>query len=302
MMVTDNIGLYIHVPFCKSKCKYCDFCSSPKNEEYRAQYISALLSELDLYSASKPRIDTVFFGGGTPSLLTPEEFSAICKKIGECFDRASEYEFTVEVNPKTLNEDKLRAFSEAGVNRLSIGLQTTHEHQLKSLGRIHTFEDFLNSYTMAREFGFDNISVDLMYGIPDQSTESFRETLVRVAELAPEHISVYGLILEEGTPFYEMRNSLNFPSEEEEEQMYYLASEILASYGYTHYEISNYAKHGRECKHNLKYWRDEEYVGVGLAAHSYLGGVRYSNTESMEEYLCGVVLPDFQNKKPLDAR
>lgn len=284
-MATENRGLYVHIPFCKSKCKYCDFCSSPKFLEQRSQYIFALGRELEFYSKHNTRIDSIFFGGGTPSLLSAEEFDYICEKIDGSFKRTIDTEFTLEVNPKTLTEEKLISYKKNGVNRISFGVQTIHENELKKLGRIHTFEDFVASYNLARSFGFDNISVDLMYGIPDQSIDSFRESLNLITRLRPEHISVYGLIIEEGTPFYEMRDSLNFPSEDEECMMYYLASEILASSGYSHYEISNYAKESYECKHNLKYWRDEEYIGVGLAAHSYFLGARYSNTTDLEEYI-----------------
>lgn len=285
-MATDAIGLYVHIPFCVRKCNYCDFCSfSVSTVTWRDKYIDRLVSEIRSYKDKNIRLDSIFFGGGTPSLLSPSEFCRISSAIRECFDVSSDCEFSVEVNPKTLDGEKLKAFKDCGVNRLSIGLQSIHENELKILGRIHLYQDFLASYNMAREYGFDNINIDLMYGIPEQTIESFGITLDTILALKPEHISVYGLIIEEGTPFFEGYSELCLPGEDCECDMYYLASERLKAAGYSHYEISNYSLQNRECRHNLKYWNCKEYIGVGVAAYSYFDHVRFGNSDSVTEYL-----------------
>ena len=285
-MATDTLGLYVHIPFCVRKCNYCDFCSfNISLIEWRDKYIDRLCEEIASYKNKGIRLDTVFFGGGTPSLLTPEEFVKIFHVIKDSFEISEDAEITVEANPKTLDCEKLSAFGECGVNRLSIGLQSVHENELKILGRIHNFEDFLASYNLAREYGIDNINVDLMYGIPEQTMKSFSDTLSAVLSLKPEHISLYGLILEEGTPFFDGRESLSLPSEENECDMYYFAADMLRSAGYSHYEISNYSLPDKPSRHNLKYWRCQEYIGVGVAAYSYFEGKRYGNSNCIEEYL-----------------
>ncbi len=285
-MATDGVGLYIHIPFCKSKCKYCDFKSfSNINDDIRGKYIDRLVREIREYAERNIRVKTVFFGGGTPSLLTPFEFEKIVNSIKEVFLLSQEAEFTIEANPKTIDEEKMRAFSSLGVNRVSIGLQTIHEKELKMLGRIHSYDDFLASYEIVKLVGIDNINVDLMYGIPHQTIETLDKTLDSVLSFDVPHISAYGLILEEGTPFFDMRDTLSLPSEDDEADMYELITRRLNDKGYRHYEISNYAKEGYECRHNLVYWRDEEYIGLGLSAHSYFDGVRFSNPVSINEYL-----------------
>ena len=286
-MKTEPIGLYVHVPFCIKKCNYCDFCSySSVDVSMRRAYIQALATEIKRYrKEEKTRVDTIFFGGGTPSLLEPDEVEIICDAIGNTFNVSGDCEFTVEANPKTLTREKLEAYISHGVNRISIGLQTIHENERKILGRIHNFEDFLEAYSMVRECGILNVGVDVMYGIPAQSVKSFRETLEAVASLSPNHISAYGLILEENTPLWQIRKELSFPTEDEECEMYELACSFLASCGYNHYEISNYAKAGYESRHNLKYWENKSYIGVGASAHSCYGGKRYSNFAGIEEYL-----------------
>ena len=285
-MTTDLIGLYVHIPFCKSKCAYCDFVSFGNALcEYEEKYVSALIDEISEYKREeKIGIDTIFFGGGTPSLLSPESLKKIMTAIRKVFEIFPDAEITVEANPKTLSEEKLVAYRELGINRISLGLQSIHEKELKILGRIHNFDEFLESYELCRRFGIANINVDLMYGIPEQTKESFRETLGKVIALSPEHISAYGLILEEGTRLYEMKDALTLPSEDEECEMYYLAAKMLYDAGYSHYEISNYSKEGKRSRHNLKYWHDSEYIGVGLAAHSYFGKKRYFNTSLFSEY------------------
>ena len=285
-MRTDaGIGLYVHIPFCKRKCNYCDFASFVPANDFRRKYIDALVAEIKEYGKSDRRaVDTVFFGGGTPSLLLPEELSRIMEALRSAFWISPDSEITAEINPGTLNEGILDSFLHHGFNRFSVGLQSIHENELKNLGRIHGFEDFLNTYKLLRARGVKNISVDLMFGIPEQTKASFASTLDKIIELSPEHISVYGLILEEGTPFFDTRDKLPLPNEDEEREMYFLASRRLRAAGYLHYEISNFAKGGFECRHNLKYWRREEYIGVGLAAHSFLDGRRFSNSRDTESY------------------
>lgn len=287
-METKPIGLYVHIPFCLRKCNYCDFCSVSYEKSRAEKYTESLIFEIRSYK-KEPRIkvDTVFFGGGTPSVLSPELFSKIANTIRESFDIAENSEFSIEVNPATLSHEKLKAFIDAGVNRISIGLQSIHENEMKILGRIHTYEDFEKTYSMIRAAGIDNLNVDLMYGIPEQTKQSLRQTVEKIISLSPSHISAYGLIIEDGTPFYENRRTLILPDEDTEYDMYLMIEKMLTDAGYCHYEISNYAKDGYESKHNLKYWRDEEYIGVGLAAHSYLDGKRYFNTDSFDEYFDG---------------
>lgn len=286
MMKAKAVGLYVHIPFCLKKCAYCDFCSFINADfPQKAEYIDALCCEIDSYRDKHITIDTIFFGGGTPSLLTGEEFGKIVSHIRSSFSLADDIEFTIESNPKTLTREKLSAYIAAGVNRVSIGLQSANGDELMALGRIHTYDEFLESYELAREAGIKNLNVDLMYGIPEQTKESFKNTLEQVISLGPEHISVYGLILEEGTPLYNNISNYSVPTEDEECDMYYLAADFLGQRGYSHYEISNYAKQGYECRHNLKYWHCYEYIGVGLSAYSYFDGKRYGNTSDRRVYL-----------------
>ena len=287
MMKAEPKGLYVHIPFCVKKCNYCDFCSfSDIDKETREAYISRLVSEIKSYKQEKPiPLDTVFFGGGTPSLLTPDEFYSVAEAIAESFDISAVREFTLEANPKTVTLKKLLSFKSCGVNRISIGMQSIHENELKILGRIHNYREFLETYELAFSSGISNVNVDVMYGIPEQTEDSFRKTLDAVVSLNPSHISAYGLILEENTRFFVMREKLNFPTEDAECDMYAYACEYLRENGYRHYEISNYAREGQESLHNTRYWRCGEYIGVGAAAHSYLNGKRYANTQNLSEYL-----------------
>ena len=282
-MRTD-IGLYIHVPFCVRKCNYCDFASVSADSALKEKYIYHLCSEIQSYRCEKPRINSIFFGGGTPSLLSPKDIYLLRKSIDDAFITDGNTEFTVEVNPGALSEESLLAFLDCGANRFSIGLQSIHENEMKILGRIHNYEDFLSTYKLLRRDRVNNVSVDLMFGIPEQTVQSFEKTLSEIIKIAPEHLSAYGLILEEGTPLYKAKSSLNLPTEDEERQMYLRACEMLASADYRHYEISNFSRKGYSCKHNLKYWKDEEYIGVGLSAHSYYKGVRYGNSRRFDEY------------------
>ena len=299
MMRADGIGLYIHLPFCVRKCAYCDFCSfAGVDGSVISEYADALASEILSYREIGFKVDTVFFGGGTPSLLSPEDFRKIMRAVRESFLLSDEAEITLEANPKTLDRNKLEAFVASGVNRISLGLQSIHENELKTLGRIHSYSEFLETYRLCREAGIDNVNVDLMYGLPGQTVESFKETLRAVIDLSPEHISVYGLILEEGTPLYEKQSTLSFPSEDCEYEMYLLADRLLSRAGYSHYEISNYSRAGKESRHNLKYWRCEEYIGVGVSAHSYFDGYRFGRTQSLSEYLRGN--REYLNKEYID--
>lgn len=300
-MATDAIGLYLHIPFCVRKCNYCDFCSfNLSYVDWRDEYINRLCEEISSYKGEKPSLNSIFFGGGTPSLLTPDEFDRICEEIRNSFNILPDCEFTVEANPKTLDTEKLTSFRKNGVNRLSIGLQSIHENELKILGRIHSYEDFLVSFNLAREYGIDNINVDLMYAIPEQTVESFSKTLNTVLSLHPEHISLYGLILEEGTRFFEWQTKLSLPCEDTECDMYYLAAKRLREAGYLHYEISNYALDGQQCQHNLKYWRSEEYIGVGLNAYSFFVGRRFDNSDEIDVYLADKGLK-YKCHQPLSA-
>ena len=285
--MTKPLGLYVHIPFCLRKCNYCDFCSfADVDRDVRRRYIDALIREIRGYKREeKLALNTVFFGGGTPSLLAPDELLEIMEAVRYAFHLCDDTEITVEVNPRTLTEEKLAAFVACGVNRISIGLQTIHENERLMLGRIHDYDDFKRCYSMVKAAGIDNISVDLMYGIPEQTHDSFKETLDAVIKLKPRHISCYGLIIEEGTPFYKNADSLSLPDEDAECDMYELAARLLAENGYVHYEISNYARPGYESRHNLKYWRLDEYIGVGLNAHSFFEGKRYFNTDALSDYI-----------------
>ena len=272
-------GLYIHIPFCLSKCAYCDFCSFTRfDERLINSYVDALVREISEYKR-KERIpvDTVFIGGGTPSILSPSQLGKITSAINDTFDLTSLSEFTVEVNPRTADKEKLSAYRTLGVNRISIGLQSIHENELKILGRNQSFEDFVAVYSSARDAGFTNISVDIMYGIPSQTKESLLETLSRVISLSPEHISLYSLILEEGTPIYENADSLAIPDDDTVFEMYSLVNSTLRENGYLHYEISNYARPGFSSLHNMKYWQLDDYIGVGISAHSFFEGERFYN-------------------------
>lgn len=281
-MNRKTIGIYIHIPFCVQKCLYCDFVSGPGTDKMKEDYVNHLLKEIDANAKKDYIVDTIFIGGGTPSSIDANHIEKILCKLKEIFDVSEDCECSIEVNPGTVTEQKLKIYREAGVNRLSIGLQSCNGNELKALGRIHTYQDFEETYRLARAAGFDNINVDLMSSVPEQNTESFIQSLKRVVDLEPEHISVYSLIVEEGTPFYNM--DLNLPDEEEERRIYHKTAELLGQYGYEQYEISNYARTDKQCRHNIRYWQCEEYLGFGVAAASYLNGKRWKNTQSTELY------------------
>ena len=278
------LELYVHIPFCVRKCQYCDFLSGPSDEETKDRYIEALLKEIRAAEHTEDyEIVSVFIGGGTPSALKAEAIASIMRTLQEKFFFCEDAEVTIEANPGTVDPEKLTIYRNVGINRLSLGLQSTDAEELKLLGRIHSYEEFLKSYEWAREAGFSNINIDLMFAIPGQIGEAWRQHLYQVAELNPEHISAYSLIIEEGTPFAEQ--NLDLPDEDTEYQMYEDTAEILERYGYRQYEISNYAKQGYMCRHNAGYWQRLEYLGFGLGASSLYGGMRFSNTHQMQEYL-----------------
>ena len=278
------LELYVHIPFCVRKCQYCDFLSGPSDEETKDRYIEALLKEIRAAEHTENyEIVSVFIGGGTPSALKAEAIASIMRTLQEQFFFCEDAEVTIEANPGTVDLEKLTIYRNVGINRLSLGLQSTDAEELKLLGRIHSYEEVLKSYEWAREAGFSNINIDLMFAIPGQTGEAWRQHLYQVAELNPEHISAYSLIIEEGTPFAEQ--NLDLPDEDTEYQMYEDTAEILERYGYRQYEISNYAKQGYMCRHNAGYWQRREYLGFGLGASSLYGGMRFSNTHQMQEYL-----------------
>ncbi len=298
-MMSKCLSIYIHIPFCVRKCLYCDFLSFslekeggspfPFEKEGGSQvksYVNLLIREIQSKALEyrEHRVVTVFFGGGTPSLLTGGQLGAILAEIRENYRLAGEAEITVEMNPATAAEKKLAEYREAGVNRISIGLQSADDAELARIGRIHDYETFLRTYRQAREAGFRNINIDLMAALPGQDMESYRRTLKKAVELEPEHISAYSLILEEGTWLYEHREQFHFPTEEEDRDMYLYTGDYLERFNYKRYEISNYAKAGYECRHNKVYWQRGDYVGFGLGAASMVGNVRWSNPDDLTEY------------------
>lgn len=289
-----EIGIYIHIPFCIKKCEYCDFVSYCNKKEYVPQYINALKKEIKNNINKEYKITTIYIGGGTPSSIEENYIADIIEIIklnmnDEDLKNFENIEVTIEVNPGTVNKEKLQVYKKIGINRLSIGLQETHNELLKSIGRIHTYEEFIKTYNLARKIGFNNINVDLMIALPNQTIQDIKENLEKITKLNPEHISVYSLILEEGTPLYNKynENKIKLPDEDLERNMYWYVKNTLENNGYVHYEISNFSKKGFESKHNMNCWNQEEYLGFGVAAHSYNNKVRYSNTNSIEEYIKG---------------
>ncbi|MCQ2978377.1 MAG: radical SAM family heme chaperone HemW [Clostridia bacterium] len=290
-MDKKEIGLYVHIPFCKSKCIYCDFCSFDNKEGKKTEYLEMLKKEINLYSdvVKDCIIKTLFIGGGTPTILTCDELKDLISEIKKNFKFKKDFEFTVEANPGTLDIDKLKTLKECGVNRLSIGLQSANDFTLKTLSRIHTFEEFKKNVEDAREVGFTNINADIMFSLPNETIKDIKHTVEEVLKLNLEHISAYSLIIEEGTRMYDMACSEDskyvFPDEDTDREIYYYICDTLKEHGYHQYEISNFAKPGYESKHNIIYWRAEEYLGLGLAAHSYLNNYRFSNVIDMNRYI-----------------
>lgn len=291
--MTDKreLELYFHIPFCVRKCLYCDFLSAPGDGKTKARYMEALIRETGERAGDYRdyRVVSVFIGGGTPSIVSPEEVCMLLETVRAGFELAEDAEITIEVNPGTVDGQMLYCYRQAGVNRLSIGLQSADNRELEVLGRMHTYGQFLGTYHTARKCGFSNINVDLMSALPGQTLENYLATLEKVIALepAPEHISAYSLILEEGTPLYEMaeREEIQLPDEECDRLMYEKTGELLEQSGYYRYEISNYAKPGYECRHNCGYWRRREYLGLGIGAASLIGNCRFRNGDSLEVYL-----------------
>lgn len=285
----EKLGLYIHIPFCIKKCNYCDFLSAPATTQVQNAYMDILQKEIEK-KATEYRdfaVDTVFIGGGTPTSVPYEKIVELLLTLKENFKLEKDCEITMECNPGTVTKEALSAYKKAGINRLSIGLQSTDNGLLKKLGRIHTYEQFLDTFLWAREVGFENINVDVMSALPNQSLTQYEDTLQKIVDLGVEHISAYSLIVEEGTPFFEWyeNGNLTLPNEDTEREMYYKTEEILAAAGFRRYEISNYAKKGFESRHNIKYWVRKPYIGLGLGASSFFGNMRYKNVSKLSDYM-----------------
>lgn len=287
----NELGIYIHIPFCKQKCYYCDFVSYSNKCSEVKEYIESLKKEIEEFDFSNYKVTSIYIGGGTPSYIDSiyivEILSELKEKLKCNLIEFKDIEITIEVNPGTVDTKKLNDYKKSGINRLSIGLQSTRNDILKKIGRIHTYQEFLEIYKLARETGFKNINIDLMIGIPGQKIGDLKNTLQDIIKLEPEHISVYSLIIEENTPIEKMleNGEIKLPDEDLERNMYWYVKNTLELNGYNHYEISNFAKLGKESRHNLNCWNQEEYIGFGVAAHSYLNGIRFSNTINVEEYI-----------------
>ncbi len=280
----NEISLYIHIPFCKEKCKYCDFLSF-KNTEFAEEYKNALLNEINAFDCDYA-VKSIFIGGGTPSYID-ENIIAEIMYVLKKFNIEKNAEITIEANPGTITENKLNVYRQNGINRISMGFQAWQNNLLKILGRIHTRYEFLKNYETVRKY-FDNVSVDLMFSLPDQTFENWKETLENITNLNPEHISAYSLIVEEGTPFYHME--LNLPDDETDRKMYHYGIDFLKTKGYNQYEISNFAKPGRKSVHNCVYWERGNYKGFGLGAASMIDNIRYKNTENINDYINGITI------------
>jgi len=288
-MTNKTLELYFHIPFCVRKCLYCDFLSAPADEATKSRYMEALVRETQEKAkvCTDYTVTSVFFGGGTPSVVNPQALAKVLNTAKACFRFTKDAEITMEMNPGTVNADSLSVYKEAGINRISIGLQSTNDRYLEKLGRIHNFETFLKTYEAVRKAGFTNVNIDLMGALPGQSLAEYEADVKTVLELNPEHLSVYSLMIEEGTPFGDRleQNKLEPPEEELEREMYWRAHELLTKAGYEHYEISNYAKPGFACRHNVGYWKRISYLGLGLGASSLMENRRYQNEKSLSTYL-----------------
>lgn len=295
-MKNKELGIYIHIPFCKHKCYYCDFVSFSSKEEIVEKYIKTVIKELKKYLENKEfmknyNVTTIYIGGGTPSYIDSKYIEEILKEIEKNLvnndTKFQDIEVTLEVNPGTINEEKVKLYKEAKINRISMGLQSTNDQILKQIGRIHTYNEFLDAYSIVKKAGVDNINIDLMIGLPNQTISDVKESLNKIIELNPNHISVYSLILEEGTVLDKLieEGKMELLDEELERSMYWYVKNTLEINGYNHYEISNFSKTGKESKHNLNCWEQKEYIGIGTSAHSYINGVRYCNKSSVEKYI-----------------
>ena len=288
-----ELELYFHIPFCERKCAYCDFLSAPADPPVRISYIKKLQEEIAYYGPQfkEYQVSSIFFGGGTPTILEGYQLAAILETVKKYFHLVADAEITVECNPGTLDINKADIYRECGINRISFGLQSADNTELKMLGRIHTFEQFKESLSIAEKAGFDNINVDIMSALPGQTMESYKRTVEKVLECNVKHISAYSLIVEEGTPLYDRLDTdyPELPDEDTERQMYYYTQDSLASAGYVHYEISNYARPGYECRHNVSYWERTDYLGFGVGAASLFEEIRHTNITDINMYIdkCG---------------
>ena len=284
----EELGIYIHIPLCKQKCFYCDFCSFANKNEMQEKYVEAVINEIkNIIHKEKYTVTTIYFGGGTPSILNPKYIKNILQEIESSFKILDDAEITIEIKTGTVNEEKLKKYKEYGINRLSIGLQSANDKILKKIGRIHDYKQFEETFFYARKCGFKNINVDLMIGLPTQTIEDVKQTLEKIIQKNPEHISVYSLIIEEGTIIEKLinENKLQLPDEETERIMYWTVVNELKENWYNQYEISNFSKKTHESKHNTNCWKQKQYIGLGTSAHSYLNKKRYSNTNNIEEYI-----------------
>ncbi len=298
-----ELGIYVHIPFCKQKCYYCDFISYANKEEKTKEYVKCIQKEIEIeskkYSKDEYEITTIYLGGGTPSYISALYIENIINVIKLNYNVKDNAEITIEINPGTVNEEKILIYEKIGINRVSIGLQTTNDKLLKQIGRIHTYEEFLNCYKLVSKSKIDNINVDLMLALPNQTIEDLEESLQKVINLKPNHISLYSLILEEGTKLEKMvsENIVKLPEEDMEREMYWKTKRILEKNGYNHYEISNFAKEGYKSKHNMNCWSQKEYLGFGVAAHSYVNRKRYCNINNIEEYVSNIKKGKIENNR-----
>lgn len=304
----NNFGIYIHIPFCAKKCSYCDFISFSDKDNLIEDYVFTLKKEIKDFDFFRVNVTTIYLGGGTPSYLDAKYITEILDLLKEKLVNNKvawkDLEIAIEVNPGTVNKEKLEAYKNAGVNRLSIGLQSTSNRLLKQIGRIHTYGDFLDTYNLAKEVGFNNINVDLMIALPNQTIQDIKESLEKIVYLNPNHISVYSLIVEEGTLISKWldEGKIELPSDEEERRMYWYVKDFLELHGYNHYEISNFSKKEKESKHNLNCWNQEEYIGFGLASHSYINGIRFCNTENLEEYIKNIENNNLDKNREIEEK
>ena len=282
-----SLGIYIHIPFCAKKCAYCDFLSFQADSDVKKAYVKALKKQIE--SSPEKAVDSVFIGGGTPSVLDGSDIVSVMDSVRKTFKIEPECEITIEINPATAAKQKLFQYKEAGINRISMGVQSFSDSELEILGRLHNSAQAKESFYLLREAGFCNVNFDLMFAIPKQTKESFLKSLSEAVSLSPEHISAYSLIIEEGTPFFQMEKNgvISQADEELYVDMFSAAVELLQQNGYNRYEISNFSKPGFESKHNLKYWSGDEYLGFGLGASGFVSGARYENTRDLKEYLAG---------------
>ena len=302
----EELGIYIHIPFCKKKCSYCDFKSFENiNENIKKEYIEALIKEIQLTkNNSNYIVSTIYIGGGTPSFIDEKYIKEILQAIYKKWEIKPEVEITIEINPGTINKSKLEAYRMMGINRLSIGLQSTNDYLLKKMGRIHNYQDFLDTYILARKTGFENINVDLMLALPEQTLENLMQSVRKIINLNPEHISIYSLILEENTELFSkvQKGEEALVKDELEREMYWKSKEAFEEAGYIHYEISNYSKKGYESKHNKNCWSQKEYLGFGIAAHSYLEEKRFCNIDNLNKYIENIKKGNLEENRIIEEK